>query len=256
MKLVKTIIIYVVVVGFIYYIIDRVFNSNESKPPVKTEQPAMRYLPNGEVVSDSDEAVSLDVIGQWTKVYANQTFINNENGLETEITFISSDEEETNLVESMSGTMELIQGSCIFTFFYSQRGNVIDATYESSTCNRRKSSNIKIIVNKEKKQLSVEIGGQVFIFKPVNSLTTGVEEDSGCYNNSNNQKTTKCDVCGIGRFDENGTCTHCDAVTAEKERYYAERLPNCEVCGGDGIEDFGRNQIICRICNGKGKQTY
>ena len=254
MKLAKRIIIYVVAVGFVYYIIDRVFNSENSEPPIKTTQPAQRYLPNGEFVSD--EAVSLDVIKEWTKVYANQSFTNIENGLVTDITFIQKDmTEDSDAGEALFGTMELIQGSCIFTFSYAQRGNVIDATYQSSTCNRRKSSNVKIIINKEKKELLVEIGGQIYIFKPTDSLTTSVDETSGCYNTSN-QKTSKCDICGFGNFDANGTCTHCDAITAEKERYYVERLPNCEACGGDGIEGFGRNQIICRICNGKGKQTY
>ena len=257
MKLAKTIALYVLAVGFIYYTIDKIFDSNNDSdnnlPKFRTTQPTQKdYLPNGEFVSD--EVVSPDILAEWTKVFANRTFVNNENGLETTITFLSSDTEEFDFSESVVGTMELIQGSCILTFHYIQGGNVVNATYESSTCDRKKSSNIKIIVNKEKQQLSVEIGGQIFIFKPDNSQTTDYE-GSGCYNNSN-QKTSKCDVCGFGTFDENGTCTHCDAVTVEKEVYYAQRLPNCEICEGDGIEGFGRNQTICRICNGKGKQTY
>jgi DnaJ-class molecular chaperone len=60
----------------------------------------------------------------------------------------------------------------------------------------------------------------------------------------------KCSHCGMGRYDENGVCDFCDAVSPSKlEKFNEKHYKSCPACNGTGW----RGNEICSICYGKGK---
>lgn len=60
----------------------------------------------------------------------------------------------------------------------------------------------------------------------------------------------KCSNCGFGKYDKNGVCDFCDAVSTKRLNEFNEKnYKTCPSCNGTGW----RGQDVCTICYGKGK---
>lgn len=257
MRLLKTIVLYLLAVGCIYFLVDKMFTSNSVDKIEIKDANKIEFVYDADGKYINDDVVPSNILLEWTRIYANKAFVNNENGNEYHIGFISSGKSnEENFEDLAYGTIEVGIRSCYLTYEYSQNGNVVNGRFKTTTCEGMRYPTIKIIVNKEKNNLLVEIEGKKLIFVPFDGYSENENIENSSVKNIAKSENVKCDVCGFGRYDVNGDCTHCDAASIQKEKYYENRLPDCQVCEGDGIEGFGRNQMICRICEGKGKQVY
>jgi DnaJ-class molecular chaperone len=88
---------------------------------------------------------------------------------------------------------------------------------------------------------------------PEEEETTSIEEQSNESETSNNEdyySNTKCNNCGMGKYNSNGICDMCSAASPSRvEESYSDQYESCMGCNATGW----RGDEVCPICEGKGK---